>query len=360
MFDEKEGRGFSFAFSVDMLKPFAKPLMYIIFTGLLVVLIYYTIMVINPIKDCIDETLSGECSAVKPFYCENGNLIRRASVCGCSEITYGEGENCFSKYQSQGKHITLEYFLRGKRGEINYTVYRGLIDYLDGLDRTILYDEGQNPSRGDFEFKKIYEEEQRELILLLILKIKEEASDKNDQFRIAVSIVQEIDFGFSNKTDVLFGKEVSHQRYPYEVLYDLEGICGEKSELLALLLKELGYEVSLFYYQDENHESVGVGCPEKYAHQNTSYCFIETTGPSIITNDEIIYIGGETLESVPEVIPISKGESLGSDLYEYDDAQTIMKINKKINSVGRLNPFEIWTQKKLKKKYNLADYYDLR
>lgn len=360
MFDEKGGKRFSFAFSADMLKPFTKPLMYVIFTGLLVVLIYYTVMIINPIKSCIDETLSGECSTVKPFYCENGNLIRRASVCGCSEVAYGEDENCFSRYQNQSKQITFEYILRGKRGEINYTVYKGLVDYLDGLDRTIFYDEGQSPSRGDFELKKIYEEEQRELILPLILKIKEKTSDKNDQFRIAVSIVQEIDFGFSNKTDILFGREISHQRYPYEVLYDLKGICGEKSELLALLLKELGYETALFYYQDENHESVGVGCPEEYAHKDTGYCFIETTGPSIITNDKIIYVGGETLVSIPEVIPISKGESLGNDLYEYDDAQTIIKIDEKVNSIGRLNPLEIWSKKKLKEKYNLADYYDPR
>ena len=359
MFDEKEGRKFFFVPNVN-LDIFMKPLMYLILTALLLFLIYYTTLSVNPLRSCIDGTATGDCSTIKPFYCVSGKLIRRASICGCSDVALGKDEVCLSKYQNQSKDITLKYFLRGKGSEINYTVYGGLVDYLSGLPKSISYEDGVTPLRRDFEIKKVYDEEQRELILPLILKIEEITSDKNDQFRIAVSLVQEIEFGFSNKTEFAFNNEIVHQRYPYEVLYDQKGVCGEKSELLTLLLKELGYETVIFYYSNENHEAVGVKCPEEYGHKNTSYCFVETTGPSIVTNDKIIYVGGETLESEPEVMLISNGEALGNDLYEYKDAKTIVKLDNKVNTIGRLNPLEIYELDSLKKKYDLADYYDLR
>jgi hypothetical protein len=359
MFDEKEGRKFFFVPNIN-LDVFMKPVMYIILTGILIFLIYYTTVTINPLKSCVDDTVTGDCSTIKPFYCESGKLIRRASICGCSEVAIGKDENCLSRYQNQSKDITLKYVLRGKTGEINYTVYGGLVDYLSGISNSISYDDGDTPNRRDFEIKKIYDDEQRELILPLILKIKEITSDKEDQFRIAVSLIQNIDFGFSNKTDIEFGHEISHQRYPYEVLYEQKGICGEKSELLALLIKELGYETVIFYYSNENHEAVGVKCPDKYSHKGTGYCFIETTGPSVITDDEITYVGGATLESQPEVMLISTGNAIGSDFYEYSDAQKIIKLDNKIKSVGRLNILELYQFNSLKNKYELAEYYDLR
>ncbi len=360
MFDEKRGRQKFLPIPKININPFIKPLMYLILTGLLFALIYYTIIVINPLKNCIDDTPTGECSSIKPFYCANGKLVRRASVCGCSEVAFGEEEYCVSKYQNQSKEIFLKYILKGKEGEIKYTVYNGLVEYLSNLPISISYENGEMPLRRDFKIKKIYDEEQKELILPLILKIQEITPNKEDQFRIAVSLVQKIEFGFSNKTEITFGKQIAHQRYPYEVLYDEKGICGEKSELLVLLLKELGYETIIFYHQKENHESVGVKCPEEYSHQNTGYCFIETTGPSIITNDQINYIEGTTLTSIPEIILISQGKALNENMYEYKDAQTIIKIDTKINKEGRLNPLEIYQLKKLKEKYGLVDYYDPR
>jgi len=37
------------------------------------------------------------------------------------------------------------------------------------------------------------------------------------------------------------------------VLYEDKGVCGEKSLLLAYLLRELGYGVVLFEFKPENH-----------------------------------------------------------------------------------------------------------
>ena len=39
----------------------------------------------QPIQRCSDGTGYGYCSLTKPFYCENGNLIVKCSLCGCLE-----------------------------------------------------------------------------------------------------------------------------------------------------------------------------------------------------------------------------------------------------------------------------------
>ncbi len=347
-------------FPTTKINPLVQSLFSILFMIVIITLIYYTFMAINPLKICNDGSLRGECSSIKPFYCENGKLIERASICGCGNVSYGNDESCETEYQNESKNITLKYILRGKEGEINYTIYRGLFPYLENIPKSITYTNNDIPLREDFKLKKINEPEQRALILPLVVKIQEITSDKQDQFRIAVSIVQKIEFGFSNKLDFAFSQKIPHQRYPYEVLYEQKGICGEKSELLVLLLKELGYETVMFFHEKENHESVGIKCPVNYSLKNTGYCFIETTGSSIITNNQINYIGGIKLMSVPEIMYLSKGYALEENMYEYKDAQTLIKIDKKIEDIGRLNPLDLYKLNKLKEKYQLAESYDLR
>ena len=359
MFESKEGAQRIFLTDIN-LSVFLKPILSILFTGLIILLIYYTFMAINPLKICNDGSLKGECSLIQPYYCEDGKLIERASICGCSNASIGDGESCITKYQTILKNISLKYTLRGYEGEINYTVYKGLIEYLDQIPISISYDLDDAPSRQDFKIRKTYEPAQKELVRPLITKIQEITPKEEDQFRIAVSLIQNIEFGYSNKTEQAFTQIVYHERYPYEVLYDQQGICGEKSALLALILKEMGYDVSIFYFKEENHEAVGVKCPIEKSINNSRYCFIETTGSSIITDNEITYIGGTVLQSEPEVMQISKGGMINKNMYEYDDAETLKKINKKIKRTGRLNPLDLYRLNKLKEKYKLAEFYDAR
>lgn len=342
------------------INPLIKPLFLILFMAILISSLYYGLMIINPLKICNDGSQMGECSKIKPFYCEKGKLVEKSSVCGCSEVSYEDKESCKSKYQITSKEISLNYTLRGKTSQINFTVYSELVDYLDTIPISINYELGSTPNRRDFKIKKIYEPEQKALIQPLVTKIQEITPDEKDQFRIAVSLIQSIPFGFSNKTEIAFTQEIYHERYPYEVLYDTEGICGEKSDLLALLLKEMGYETAIFFHKEENHESVGVKCPIEFSLNGTGYCFIETTGSSIITNNKINYIGGLTLESFPEIMQISDGDSIDKNMYEYKDAQKLIKIDKKIIDTGRLNPLDLYRLNNLKEEYNLAESYDAR
>lgn len=308
---------------------------------------------------CGDGTLYNECSMRRPYFCLDGTLIEVSFVCHCPSTLMRKGNSCVSKYQTFPKNITLKYVLRGEEKEIDFTVYEGIANYTSELPRDIFYKGDEEPSRRDFKLMNIDEREQRESLLHLVTKIQNIAKDKDDQVRIAVSLVQKIPFKLSDKLGIVrHNQTINYSRYPYEVLYETQGVCGEKSELLAFLLREMGYGVVLFYHKPENHESLGIRCPIEYSLGNTGYCFVETSGPSIITNNELEYVGGVKLYSEPELILISEGDSLGEDLYEYKDALEMIKINNIIEERGSINFFQTLKLKKLKKKYGLVDSYD--
>ena len=307
------------------------------------------------IKTCNDGTLYANCSKIQPYYCFIGDLVEMSSVCGCSNLSVIEGNKCISGYESDPKQIFLNYTLRGEEGQINFTVYKKLYESLGKISRYTNFKE--NFTLLDFRLKMLDNEPQRELLLPLVVKIQEITDDKEDQARIAISLVQNIPFGNSNKT-VKFGSIISdYQRYPYEVLYDLEGVCGEKSELMVFLLREIGYGAAFLYYSEENHEAVGIKCPEEYGVDDSEFCFVETTGPAIITDDKTEYITFEELKSYPQVLIASNdGLALEKSEYEYVDAKNMIAIRESAKKDGIINPLEYLQYKVLKRKYGLVSF----
>ena len=55
-----------------------------------------------------------------------------------------------SGYQTEPKNITLKYVLDGGEGEIDFVVYKGMVDYLFNLKDVMNYGINETPSRGDF------------------------------------------------------------------------------------------------------------------------------------------------------------------------------------------------------------------
>jgi hypothetical protein len=239
-------------------------------------------------KTCGDKTSYGECSSDKPYFCLNGKLIEEASICGCPNILKENGSFCFSEYSTYPKNITLKYNLEEDTYYLDFVVYRGLIDYLSSLQEFI---NKKNLSREDIILRNINEPLQREYLLPLVKKIQNIAEGK-EQAKIAISLVQNIPYGLSLENASILDQVLS-SKYPYRTLYSNKGVCGEKSELLAFLLKELGYGVVIFYFPEENHESVGIKCSFINDFQNTGYCFIETTTSlkaELSSESEIIFI----------------------------------------------------------------------
>jgi len=311
----------------------------------------------NPI--CGDGSFYDTCSLIKPYFCEQGSLVKKAFLCGCVEGFTKEGNSCISNYHKKPRNISLEYILNGKESKIDFIVYEEMADYLFELPRTLLYQGGEKPSRVDFKLKYINEDLQREFLLPLVVEIQNRAKNKEDQMRIAVSLVQNIPFGASSEiVNFSGGHSVNYSRYPYEVLYDKEGVCGEKSELLVFLLRELSYGVVIFYHRLENHESVGIKCPVRYSLKQSGYCFVETSGPTIISDDELDYVRGIKLKSSPEIMFISEGISLRGDLKEYDDAEKFQAIRESFRD-GRLSSEEKYTYNNLKEKYGFEEVYEV-
>lgn len=243
--------------------------------------------------------------------------------------TVTEGDNSpvsVSRYITSPKTVNFKYVLRGTHSQIPYIVYGGMNDHLKSLPRYIVYRMDKSPpTEMDFIMKDLDNKEQKPFIDPLVKEIENITSNKDDQARIAISLVQNIDYDSEGlKTGDIKGK------YPYEVLYTGCGVCSEKSELLTYMLRELGYGVVIFRFEAETHDAVGIKCPPQYSYMDTGYCFVESTSPSIITYSSGDYsvVGNSTtkLTSLPKKLEICDGNSFDSVSEEYKDAKTLDSI----------------------------------
>ena len=254
-------------------------------------------------------------------------------------------------YNTEPKVITMPYYLRGKKGSINFTVYGGVNNYLKDLPRSIISYSDVSPTDKDFIDRFLTEEHQNRELDSLVIAIKNKISDRDDQARIAISLVQHIPYDFEGLNS---GK--IEGKYPYEVLYNQLGVCSEKTNLLVYILSKLGFATAIFNFDKENHSAVGIKCPKDYSYSDTDYCFVESTTPSIITYSNGDYAGAGHLTSRPQVIVISDGFGLNSVKEEYDDASNFNSLDS--YSVNRILPkykFEEW--RSLVKKYDIKISY---
>jgi len=244
--------------------------------------------------------------------------------------TYPETNLPNKTLETNPKNTSLKYVLRGKANHIKFTIFGGLNVYLNELPRSITYFPWEaEPTTKDFVMKFLNEDIQSDYLTELVQKIRVETGNKDDQARIAISLVQQIPYDWEGLTSGNI-----EDRYPYEVIYDDMGVCGEKSRLLAFLLRELGFDVVLFNFESESHMAAGLKCPVQYSYKNTGYCFIETARPIIITDCQEEYVGAGKLTSFPEIIHISDGFSFDSVSEEYNDAQEWIRLSNISNSAG--------------------------
>ena len=245
---------------------------------------------------------------------------------------------------------TFKYYLRWQELYITTTVYKGLRDYLASLPRTF-----KCPpdclTQAEIYLRFINQEDQVNFTKDLVKMIEHAARNRDDRARIAISLVQHIPYDYEK------ARSLSSLRYPYEVLYDEKGVCGEKSLLLALLLKRLGFGVVLLDYEAENHMAVGIKCPKEYSNylvDGIGYCFVETAKPTIVTHIPKSYTNIGELKSQPEVIFVSDGASFDGVFEEYKDAREweyLLELMEKNNNVLDQYHYQRWQY--LVQKYGL-------
>ena len=252
-------------------------------------------------------------------------------------------ENCVSIYLTGSADHNFGYLLSGEKGEVGITLYGGLNNYLAGKPRT--YYCPPDCSQEQMELKQVFEEQQADELDRLVEAIQSKTDVKDDQARIAISLVQQIPYDWQGfESGNLTG------RYPYEVLFDNKGVCGEKAKLMAYLLKGLGYGVVLMDYGTD-HQVVGVKCPTEYSLNETGYCFVEAAAPAIPTDSKGDYVGlGALPEEPTSVIEVSEGASFESIGKEYKDAQDWNRIQ----GMGEVLPQGTWMLwNKLVKEYGI-------
>lgn len=317
---------------------------------------------VEGVSKCGDGTFDGKCSLTYPYYCSNSVLIKDSISCGCSDVEFNNEElfsksdgKCETDYFNSDTEVYYEYVLDGEKGVVPFYVHSNVVDHVKTIPRQITYLRDEIPRRDEFKLNKIDDVLQKEALMPMVVAIQNLAPESKDmQAKIAVSLVQKIPYG-EPEFDDFMGNKIRLSRFPYEVLENNVGSCEGKSELLAFLLRELGFGVSVFYYFEENHEAVGIKCPIEESYMESGYCFVETTVPAPISYSEGVYLGinGGKLESDPEIVLLSKGFSLSSDLQDYEDADKLDSIMSSALGSGSLNVFQQKSYDILKEKYGL-------
>jgi len=240
-------------------------------------------------------------------------------------------------FKDSPKAHTYPYYSGGRK-TLSFTTYGGLNEYFSKESHTYRYD-----YVNEVRMELLENSYQDEYLEPLIEQIKKTSSSPETQARIAISLVQHMPYSWSRYTGTY-----SDWYYPYETLHNNQGVCSDKSLLLAYLLNRLGYDVVLFEFSD--HMAVGVKCNSQYDFQNSGYAFIETTRPTIITYIPEDYLGGFTITSNVEIIHVQGGTKSLDVSREYQDAQEL----KKIESMGQvLDQYHYARWQALTQKYDL-------
>lgn len=90
---------------------------------------------------------------------------------------------------------------------------------------------------------------------------------------------------------------------PIETVAYGDGICTEKSLLLASLLVHEGYETVMWVFESQHHVAVGIAC-DGTGFQDSGYAFIETTGEAYVGQANGEYRGVGPTNRPPQTIAL--------------------------------------------------------
>jgi len=196
---------------------------------------------------------------------------------------------------------------------IPLTLFESYNDYFSTIKKRVFTLSDMPESKLEEKYYNIFlDNDKDEKILQEVVSIikNEIWEEEPDEIVVAlISFVQNIEYNCDKYFSYELAGEYSvyETNYPYETLFDKKGVCEDSSILLAKLLRQLGYGVALFSYSGEEHMAVGISCPMDYSDYGSGYCFIETTGPSMI--GIISKLEGDLeLVSTPVIIKVAEGK----------------------------------------------------
>jgi len=239
------------------------------------------------------------------------------------------------------------YTTRSQSQYLYYNTYTGVNSYLEGRYPDRPTDFYNAASLEGYYRQYVSDPVQKKYLDDLIENIRDRSDLPQERARIAISLIQHIPYTVT-----------SHTYYPYEVLSYNSGKCEDKSILAAYVLSQMGYGTALLLYYPEHHMALGLKCPKQFSINNSGYCFVETTTPTIMTFTNGTYTGVGRLKSQPEIIRMSDGNSFDIIEEEYTDATSLDAVLKSavVNSTGiSLDLINYNQLAYLNKKYGLFD-----
>jgi len=232
----------------------------------------------------------------------------------------------YTSYATGKTSQTYRYVMDGEKEAVPLNTYTGVDIYLDTRPSGIYI------GMEEESFRTMLDDPvQAEYLVDLLGYLRSTSSNTDVQAKNAVRFVQNIPYDYNGSRDL-----TRDLKYPYETVYDNSGVCGDKSVLLAYLLRELGYEVVIFIFEPEAHGAVGIKCQSPYDYRGTGYCFVETTLPSIITDAEGEYVSGMHLYSMPDVYHISEGREIVEISDEYNDLRELNRFKSVAEAQGNM------------------------
>ena len=212
----------------------------------------------------------------------------------------------------------------------------------------------ENDCLNDLKFKQecyagfLKEADEDDTISRFVLDIKslgqQDKLNDDEVIELIVAFVQSIPYdkersgkilSFSDTTDT-DDPDLRPSKYPYETLFEYEGVCSDKSILAAALIKQFGYGVSLLGYPNEEHMALGIKCVKDYSSYNSGYCYAEVTNIGyrigLIPSESNIKSNQPFSEIVIQPYKEQKENQyqevkLGTpEIYEISDGRTYMKI----------------------------------
>jgi len=183
------------------------------------------------------------------------------------------------------KQITLNCNYKGKKVVVTESLYQSIDDFYSSDPKKRSYTALDN-YKG---FSSSYPEDSTitDLVQKINSKGKAMHLSKDETMDLATCFVQNIPYDKEKGKVVLSqgeGTSVSSLdskamlgRFPYETLYDNEGICTDKSYLEAAVLEKMGYGTAILTFDKERHMAVGVETPADYSLYDGRYSYLETT-----------------------------------------------------------------------------------
>lgn len=224
-----------------------------------------------------------------PYTNTNSNTIKQ---CKSKFITVNLSNY---KYKNFGFNYSDSHF------DYKLKVYDDVYSFSDRLKTEDCYIDENNYELSFF--KDPYNNKFIESVSQEFKKLENQGYSNNEIVEIATIFVQSIPYG-SDSSDL--------NRYPYETIYEKNGNCLDKAVILAGILKNMNYDVSIVtgnaVETGENHAIVGIKCsnPETKAF---STCYIETTNFYPISSNL-----NDFLSQSDSVISISTGTNIYSEI----------------------------------------------